>query len=144
MQLHVHHLACAVDAQRTEELQALARRPVRLHASRDAEKLHLRAEGRVQPVRAERAGVHRPGDELPERMKVGERRATRIVVVRGAIVHVGGHEDDVADALVAHEREELRDLELASERRPRIRVGQPSKAFVSGKSERRGRAAGCT
>ena len=42
---------------------------------RDADKLHLRAERRVERIRAERPGVQRPGDELPERVELGEPRA---------------------------------------------------------------------
>ena len=67
--------------------------------------------------------MRRAGDELPERMKVRERRARGIVVMRGAIMHVAGDEDDVADALVADELEQRRNLELAAERRPLVAVG---------------------
>jgi hypothetical protein len=55
-----------------QELQAVARRLVRtVGGSREDD---LRAEGRVQCVRTEGAGVQRAGDELPERVEVGERR----------------------------------------------------------------------
>ncbi len=46
-------------------------------------KHHLRAEGAIQRARAEAGdGVQRPGDELPERFELLERRAAGVIVVR--------------------------------------------------------------
>ena len=78
----------------------------------------LGAEGRVELVRAEGAGVERAGDELPERGEVLEPRLAGVVVVRGGVVHVRGQPDGVGDAGGVDEAQEVGDLELAAERRP--------------------------
>ena len=116
-----------LDDQPAEELEALARRTVRLHPGRDAEEPHLGAEGRVERVRPERAGMERPGDELPERRELGEARPRRVVVVRRGVVHVAGDPHDVVDAAIADEPQQPRDLELAAERRPGSPLATASK-----------------
>ena len=73
-----------------------------------------RTEGVVEPARRPGAGMDRAGDEFPERVEILEHRAVRIVVVRRGVVHVGGDPDRVDDAGMLHEREQLRDLELAA------------------------------
>jgi hypothetical protein len=70
----------------------------RLGRGAGAHEAHLGAERRVERVGPERPGVHRPGDELPERVERGEGGARRAVVVRGRVVHVGRDPDDVAHA----------------------------------------------
>ena len=75
--------------------------------------------------------MRRTGDELPERMKVRERRARGVVVMRGAIMHVARDKDDIADAFVADELEQRRNLELAAERRPLVAVGDASNSEPS-------------
>ena len=101
-----------------EELQAFARRQVL--ALLLARRLHvdeLRAEGLVERVGAEGAGMDRAGHEFPERLEILECRLVRIVVVRRGVVHVGGEPDRVADAGVLDERQQIGDLKLASARR---------------------------
>jgi len=58
----------------------------------------LRAEGVVKHVRAEAAGIQRAGDKFPERVEFGELRLGQIVVMRGAVMHVGGDPHHVANA----------------------------------------------
>ena len=72
----------------------------------------------IELRRAERAGVRRAGDELPERVELGERGARRIVVMRRAVVDVGRDPDDVADALAS----------LMNDSRPAISSSRPSGA----------------
>ena len=67
------HLAVLVDVDLAEELVAAAGRRVR--DRRGLLEDHLRAEGLVQRVRAEAAGVQRAGDEFPEGREVLELRA---------------------------------------------------------------------
>src|SRR5919197_962861 len=79
-------LRLPVDPPEPEELQPVERRPVLLHARRDAEELGLRPEAHVDLAGAERAGVDRPGDELPERVEVAEPRgALRRIAERGGV-----------------------------------------------------------
>src|SRR4051812_31162892 len=56
----------AVDPGHAEELVPLGGGAVRLQAVGDALELDARAEGVVEPGRAERAGVQGAADELPE------------------------------------------------------------------------------
>ena len=81
------------------------------------------AEGVVERVGTEGAGVERPGDEFPEGIEVAETEPLlRIVVVRGAIVHVGGEPHDVLDSLALDETQDVGDLEFAA-RAPAVAVG---------------------
>ena len=112
-----------VDASEAEELIPLARRTVWFHAGWNRQEADLRAERAIEIVRPERARVQRPGDEFPERHEVGEARTRRIVVIRRRVVNVGGDPDNVADVAVADETEQLRNLQLAAERRAVVPVG---------------------
>src|SRR5437773_10900948 len=110
------------DLAEPEDVNWLARRTIRFQAWRDAHEPDLRPECRVERIRPERAGVHRPGDEFPERIERGEARACRTVMMRGAVVDVGSDPDDVADAAIADELQKPRDLQLAAERRAIVSV----------------------
>jgi len=48
VQLHRHHARARADPQRAEELKAVARRAITLHAGRDTGEFHLRAECPIQ------------------------------------------------------------------------------------------------
>ena len=72
---------------------------------------------RVERAGTERAGVERSRDELPEGIELGELRAGRMVLVRGAVVDVGGDPHDVADALRLEVSQQVGDLQFAAERR---------------------------
>ena len=95
-QRHLQRAAPAVDFHRAVELPAFGRRHVVASVRRFLER-KLRAEGVVERVRAEAAGVDRSCDELPERVEVLELRLRRIVIVRGTVVDVGGDPYDVSD-----------------------------------------------
>src|SRR5437870_10492228 len=77
VQLHRQRLRAAIDAAAAEELIRLARRPVRLHAARDAQEPHLGPERPIERARAKRAGVQRARHEFPERIALSEARACR-------------------------------------------------------------------
>src|SRR4051812_24127089 len=97
-QLHGDGARAGVNPYRAEELKAVARRPIVLHFARDSGKADVGAEGPVKRVRAIRPSVQWPGDELPERVELGETCARRIVVMRGAVVNVRGNPHCVAHA----------------------------------------------
>jgi hypothetical protein len=84
----------------------------------------------VEHARPEGAGVQRPGDELPERIEVGVGRARRVVVMRGGVVHVGGDEQDVADAAAL----EAVSSAATSCSRPSVRGSALAKPSCSGPS----------
>src|SRR5262249_48777425 len=84
-----HDLGLAVDGGQPEILAALRGRPVRLHAHGHADVARLGPERAVDLVRAEAAGVDRAGDELPERVEVGEGGPARVVAEGRRVVHVG-------------------------------------------------------
>src|SRR6266852_527243 len=108
--------------QRAEELEALGRRAIRFHAGRNPDELHFGAERRVECAGAEGSRVERPGHEFPERIEIRELRARRVVVMRSAVVDVGGYPDDIPDPIACQVAEKIRELELASERRAGIAV----------------------
>src|SRR5262245_10559676 len=65
-----HLLARSVDCNMTEKLQPVAWRQIlALLLARSFHKYELRPEGLVERVWAERAGMDRPADKLPERLK---------------------------------------------------------------------------
>ena len=72
----------------------------------------IRAEGHVERFRPVGAGMQRPGDELPERVEVGEGGAVGAVVVGGGVVDVGGDPHDVAHARRLEGREHASTLEF--------------------------------
>src|SRR5215471_18716909 len=75
-----HRARSRVDAADPEELQAVLGAAVLLHVLRDADELHIGAEGLVDLAGTERAGVDRAADEFPERMEVGEPGFLRTVL----------------------------------------------------------------
>src|SRR5690606_1292437 len=115
LQAHGHNGRPGVDVDLAEELIAGERR--RVCRRRRLLKNDLWPERVVQAVWPEAARVQRAGDELPERREVREPGASRIVVVCGAVMHVGGEPDDVIDARPLDEPQELGDLELSAESR---------------------------
>src|SRR5690348_4133464 len=115
--------ALAVDPAEPEILTPIERRAVLLQVLGDAEKYLLGSEGLVDLVGPEGAGVDRPGDELPERVELPELRPFGLVVIGGGIVHVGRYPDHIADAMLADEGEEARELELAAQRGTVVAIG---------------------
>src|SRR5215831_2551918 len=102
--------ALPVDPAEPEILAPVERRAVLLQVLGDAPEHLLGPEGLVDLVGAEGAGVDRPGDELPERVEPPELCPLRMVMISSGVVHVGGHPDDVADAMFPDEGEEAREL----------------------------------
>src|SRR5262245_46248432 len=98
-----------------EELQALARRPVRRLRRLYVDA--LRPERVVERVLRKAARVERTRDELPERLEILEHRFVGIIVMRRSVVHVGGEPQRVADAGMLDEGKEVGDLELPAARR---------------------------
>ncbi len=76
----------------------------------------LRAEGVVEIARAEGARVQRTGHKLPERLEILELRTARVIVMRGRVMDVGREPNDVLDAGMLDEGEEIGNFELAAER----------------------------
>ena len=103
-----------LDVERAEELQSLTGRPIRLQIGRNRVEDRPAPERRVHSIRPERASVKRPGDEFPEWREVGKDRAPGIELVGRRVVHVGGDQDNVVNALPLDERQQLCELELAS------------------------------
>src|SRR4051812_47264167 len=104
----------------TEEMVAAGRRLVReIGRLREDD---LRAESAVQRIRAERARVDRTGDDLPERIEVGERRPRRVVVVSRGVMHVSGQPDRVADLALLELAQHPGDLVLTTTGRTRQTV----------------------
>ena len=66
---HREDAAARFDFEEAEELEARVGRTVGRQVLRDTGESHLRSEGAVQWHRRERAGMGRPGDELPEGSK---------------------------------------------------------------------------
>ncbi|MNH39485.1 hypothetical protein D3C79_1006630 [compost metagenome] len=60
---------------------------------------HFRTKGLIQRVRPEAAGIQRPGDELPERLEILERRPIRVVMMGRAVMHIRGQEQEIAHLL---------------------------------------------
>ena len=77
-------------------------------------KHELRAEGVVEHIRAEAAGIQRAGDEFPKRVEVAVLRLRRVVVVRGAVMYVGGDPHHVADSFALDGGQQTRDFQLAA------------------------------
>ncbi len=117
------HAGARVGLEQPEKLQALARRAVRRQVARHAAEALLGPERGVERRGRECAAVRGPGDELPERIEVRRFRARRIVVMRGAVMHVGGDPHHVADAALLERLEQAGDLELAAQRRAAVAVG---------------------
>ncbi len=119
-----HLLALAVDIDNAEELQAGGRRQVlALLGRRRLDELQLGAEGHVEIVRAERAGMQRAGDEFPERVEVLELRLVRIVVMRRRVMHVRRQPHRVGDAGRLHEAQQIGNFQLAALGRAVVRIG---------------------
>src|SRR5262249_30109901 len=116
LERHRHHLRRSIDCHVAEELQVVAERGHELLGGCLLEH-ELRTERVVERARDERAGMDRAGNELPERLEILELRLAGIVVMRRAVVHVGGQPYGVADAGMLDEREKVGDLELAAARR---------------------------
>src|SRR5919112_6766893 len=114
--------AAGLDGHLTEELEALRRRGVLDRRSLVVD--GARAEGAVQDVGSEGAGVERPRHELPERVEVLVGRPLRRVVVGRRVVDVGGQPDVVADAVALEEGQDPRDLPFASERAAGVALGE--------------------
>src|SRR5690242_16466712 len=77
-----HRGGLAVDPGDAEELVSFGGGPVPLHPIGDRLELDPGAEGVVELRRAEGAGVERAGDELPERVELGEPGPRRVVGMR--------------------------------------------------------------
>ena len=69
-----------------------------------------------------------PATNSQNGVEVLELRLARIVVVRGAVVHVGGEPHDVADVLALDEAQQLGDLQLAARAPGRRPFAGPSHA----------------
>ena len=112
LQADGHHRGAAIDVHLAEELQPGVRREIRLARFRRSLEHHLRAEGIIQGIRAKRAGVERPGDELPERVELLILRRPRVVVMGRAIVDVGSEPHHVLDLLAFDIAKNIGDFEL--------------------------------
>ena len=75
--------------------------------------------------------MDRSGYEFPERLEVLEGGLVGIIVMRGGIMHVGRQPYRVADAGVLDEGEQVRDLQLATARRPAVALGNGLDAPVA-------------
>src|SRR5581483_6683171 len=99
-QSHRHHAGIGLDRHMAEELIAGGGAEILVGGTGIGRfrELHLGAESHVEIIGAERAGMDRAGDELPEWVEVLELRLVGIVVMRGGVVHVGGQPDRVVHA----------------------------------------------
>src|SRR4029450_11344205 len=84
LQCDRHHPASAVDVHLPEELQARERREIRRRWK--LLEYHLGAEGIVERIGPEAAGIERAGDKLPERVEFLVLRLLRIIIVSRAII----------------------------------------------------------
>ncbi|KPY20432.1 putative SAM-dependent methyltransferase [Pseudomonas coronafaciens pv. porri] len=83
----------------------------------------LRAKRLVQHVGAIAARIQWPGHEFPERVKVLKHGSIRLVMMRRAVMDIGGQPDTIANLLRAQVRQQLGNLQLPAERRAIIAVG---------------------
>src|SRR4029434_6372143 len=97
LQCDCHHPASAVDVHLPEELQARERREIRRRWK--LLEYHLGAEGIVQRIGTEAAGIERGGNKLPEWVEFLILRFLRIIVMGRAIMHVSSEPNDIVDSL---------------------------------------------
>src|SRR5262249_28027378 len=83
----------------------------------------LWSERRVELVRSERAGMNRPGDKFPKRLKILARRLVWIVIMRGRIVHIGCEPHSIAHSSALDEGQNVCDFEFAAPRRAIVALG---------------------
>src|SRR6266511_2521104 len=122
-----------------EKLQSVARGEIAPAGACVLVKDELRPERVVQLVEHEGAGMDWARHEFPEWLEVLEHRLVGVEVMRGRVMHVGGDPERVADAGTLDEREDIDDLELASERRSialRDRLDAPVAVGVVDPNER--------
>src|SRR3979490_2266506 len=122
MQRYSHRLRGAIDRCDAEILLADSGSPILLITEGDAYVLDIGAEGPIDFVRPERAGVDRPGDEFPKRLEIGKLRTYGIIVSRLRIVHVGREPDYVLDPIALDEAQQFCDFQLAPRRRTVVAI----------------------
>src|SRR5262245_24785854 len=74
----------------------------------------LRAECVVELSRLPGTRVQRTGDKFPEWLEILKHRAIGVIVMRGGVMHVRGNPDDIVDACLSDEAQEVGNLDLAA------------------------------
>src|SRR5215510_2409495 len=101
----------------SKKLHSLARRQIlALFFGRCFYVDQLRAEGVVERIGAECAGMDWTRNEFPERLEILKCRLVRVVVMGRGIVHIRRDPDGVAYAGPLDEREQVGNFQLASAR----------------------------
>ena len=105
MQSNGHRFGLAINVDGAEELEAVLRGAIALHAFWNAREFYLWAERIVHLSGAKSSGVERACDEFPEGIEVRELGLRRIVVMCRTIMHIGGEPDYIADFVLFDEAE---------------------------------------